>query len=88
LPSLTAQPATICWHAGRNEHQTKSRQIGGFNIGDQKHPDFSKIVVVFLIFVRFQKLFAFHFSISPVFLFRFEHHARAALHLHDMSCMP
>jgi hypothetical protein len=68
--------------------QLKGRQIGGFDIGDQIDPDFSKIVVVFLIFVWFQKLFAFHFSISPVFLFRLEHHARAVLHQHDMSCMP
>jgi len=33
----------------------------------RKHPDPSKVVVVFLILLGFQKVFTFHFSVSPVF---------------------
>jgi hypothetical protein len=51
----------------RQQAESKKPPKGGFNIDYRKHPDPSKVVVVFLILLRFQKVFTFHFFVSPVF---------------------
>jgi hypothetical protein len=47
---------------------SKKPPTGGFNIDYQTNPHPSKIVVEFLILDRFQKVFTFHCSVSPVFM--------------------